>query len=161
LSKNQFTIRPFVSQDLSKVEEILKHIGWAAQYVEGQKKSITRLLNDEEGQVFVALKDEEILGFIQVQHLRWNRLSYLHGLVVSPNYRRWGVASQLVLRVEEASQLRGNRGVFVDTPVDNLEGRAFYKSQGYQEAYIMPSYYEAGLDGVTYQKFFEFKTAEK
>jgi hypothetical protein len=31
----------------------------------------------------------------------------------------------------------------------------FYQAVGYQLGFIMPPYYEDGLDGVTYQKFFD------
>jgi ribosomal protein S18 acetylase RimI-like enzyme len=45
--------------------------------------------------------------------------------------------------------------LYVDTPVDNEAGRAFYAAIGYTEAYVMPRYYSEALDGVTFMKFFE------
>jgi hypothetical protein len=44
--------------------------------------------------------------------------------------------------------------VYVDTPVDNEAGRAFYVACGYAEDYRMTRYYADDLDGVTYVKFF-------
>lgn len=150
-----FTIRSFDQSDMKDIADILRKIGWASQYVEGQQRYINKLIHDDEGNVYVSDKDGQVDGFIQVHHYLWNQLSSVPGLVVSPDYHRQGIGGDLMAYIEKESQIRGNRGVYVDTPVDNHEARAFYKAQGYAEGYIMPRYYEDGLDGVTYQKFFK------
>jgi ribosomal protein S18 acetylase RimI-like enzyme len=48
----------------------------------------------------------------------------------------------------------GGRGLYVDTPVTNEIARSFYEALGYRQAYVMPEYYDEGLDGVTYLKLF-------
>src|ERR1700722_6701380 len=101
-----YTIRPFVQKDMDQIVEILKKIGWAPQYVEGQQKSIERLTSDEEGDVWVAVNEDLVIGFIQAQHHRWNRLSYIHGLVVSPDSHRQGIAGKLIIHVEQAAHKR-------------------------------------------------------
>ncbi|MBY0501614.1 MAG: GNAT family N-acetyltransferase [Alphaproteobacteria bacterium] len=155
LHHKNYIIHSFVQINMNPIVEILNNVGWAPQYVEGQKRSIEKLILDEEGDVFVAKHDDHVLGFIQVQHHQWNRLSYIHGLVVSPDHRQQGIAATLLTHVEQVARDRGNRGVFVDTPGDNYGGRAFYKAQAYAEAYIMPDFYEEGLDGVSYLKLFK------
>ena len=57
--------------------------------------------------------------------------------------------------VEKEAEARENRGVFVDTPINNQAGIAFYNDQGYAEAYTMPSYYDDELDGVAFIKLFK------
>lgn len=156
--KNEFYIRRYTEDDLEQISKILKVIGWADQYVVGQLECIKKLCISNAGEVFVATHEEVVVGFIQVEHHQWNRLSYLHGLVVHPDFRRLGIAKKLVERVEISSRNRKQRGVSVDTPVDNLGGRKFYTSIGFNEAYIMPEFYEAGLDGVTFQKIFHPKS---
>jgi ribosomal protein S18 acetylase RimI-like enzyme len=59
-----------------------------------------------------------------------------------------------VKKVECYLQEKGARGVYLDTPLNNDGGRRFYEKIGYRLGYIMPEYYDAGQDGVTYQKFF-------
>lgn len=152
-----YNIRPFTQKDMDKICEILTQTGWAPQYIEGQRRAIEKLTSDEEGDVSVAVMGDEILGYIQIQHLRWNSLSYIHGLVISPKCRRQGIASALMAHVEEETRIEGNRGVFVDTPVNNHGARALYVVTGYEEAYIMPNYYEDDLDGITYLKLFKGK----
>lgn len=155
LPDQDFTIRPFTQKDRDEICEILTQTGWAPRFIEGQRKAIEKLTLDEEGDVSIAVRGENILGYIQVQHLRWNNLSYIHGLVISPTCRRQGIARALMAHVEKETKAWGNQGVFVDTPVDNQRARALYLATGYAEAYIMPSYYEDDLDGITYLKLFE------
>lgn len=104
--------------------------------------------------MLVAVNDQMVVGFIQVEHHKWNHLSYISGLVIHPDFRRMGIARNLVQSIEMSSQKKGNRGIYVDTPVNNLDARKFYLSIGLNEAYTMPEFYEPGLDGVTFQKFF-------
>jgi ribosomal protein S18 acetylase RimI-like enzyme len=84
----------------------------------------------------------------------WNNLAQLQGLAVDPEAQRGGVATALVAEAEAFARNHQMRGVYVDTPVNNIGGRRFYEVKGYQLGYIMPRYYEDQLDGVTYQKFF-------
>lgn len=147
-------IRTFEENDHISVKGILKVIGWADHYVVGQLECFKKLLDDKEGEIFVASYLGIIVGFIQTVHHGWTRLSYVHGLVVHPDYRRLAIAKSLVERVEISSESRGNQGLYVDTPVDNLGERKFYMSLGFRESYTMPEFYESGFDGVTFQKFF-------
>jgi ribosomal protein S18 acetylase RimI-like enzyme len=147
-------IRSFSGEDYEQLEILLKSIGWAEQYVAGQMQCIRNLFNVTDGDVVVATRSGKIVGFIQVQHHAWNRMSQLHGLVVSPNCRRQGVARSLVARAEDLAKFRGSRGMYVDTPSNNLVGKSFYMSVGFSIGYVMPEFYEEGLDGITFQRFF-------
>ena len=93
-------------------------------------------------------------GFVCVEYREWNRLGQLHGLAVDPAFKRRGIASELVRRAEKFVRAEGGRGLYVDTPVTNEIARSFYEALGYQQAYVMPEYYDEGLDGVTYLKLF-------
>ena len=93
-------------------------------------------------------------GFVCVEYREWNRLGQLHGLAVDPAFKRRGIASELVRRAEQFVRAEGGRGLYVDTPVTNEIARSFYEALGYQQAYVMPEYYDKGLDGVTYLKLF-------
>ncbi len=152
---NKSIIRPFVQSDGEQISDILQKTGWANQYIDGQKRAIQKLLLDEEGEVFVVAIADLVVGYISVQHHKWNRLSYVHGLVVSSIYHKQGIAKKLLEHVEVQAKVRSNRGVYLDTPVDNFGARAFYESTKYVESYIIPEFYRAGLDGVAYMKLFD------
>ena len=91
---------------------------------------------------------------MRVEYREWNRLGQVQGLAVDPALKRRGIASELVRRAEEFVRAEGGRGLYADTPVTNETGRSFYKALGYRQAYVMPGYYDEGLDGVTYLKLF-------
>ena len=138
------------------IRTILIKIGWAEQYVTAAEQNMQNLSTDKETYgVYLAVSGERAVGFLYVQYYAWNRLCQIHGLAVDVDFHRQGIASALVTRAEEFARSKKARGIYVDTPTNNNRGRNFYEAIGYQLAYIMPQYYEAGLDGVTYQKFFK------
>ena len=148
-------LRVFTLADLEAVQQLLRAIGWAEQYVQGQAGSLAALHRDPNGQALVAAEGPGLIGFVTVLFAQWNQLAQVHGLAVDPAHRRQGVASALLAAAENFAREKGGRGVFVDTPVDNHAARAFYAANGYGEAYVMPEYYAEGLDGVTYLKLFK------
>jgi ribosomal protein S18 acetylase RimI-like enzyme len=137
------------------IRKILTRIGWAEQYISGMESALDVFSKDRETYgVYLAVSNGEAVGYLYVQYYAWNQLCQIQGLAVSPDFQRRGIASALVARAEEFAKAKHARGVYVDTPTNNLGGRKFYEAIGYQLGYIMPRYYEDKLDGVTYQKFF-------
>ena len=140
------------------VREILVKNGWEEYYIAGQLAGLDALAGDPlpgtRGEVCVCEVEECLSGFVCVEYREWNRLGQLQGLAVDPALKRWGIASALVCRVEEFVREEGGRGLYADTPVTNEIGRNFYEALGYRQAYLMPEYYDEGLDGVTYLKLF-------
>jgi ribosomal protein S18 acetylase RimI-like enzyme len=153
-SMNIIQITTFSQGDQFYLNVLVRNIGWNEAQAIGQIQSIRHFLHDSNSIVIFARDSEKIAAFITCQFYIWNRLGQIHGLVVDPGYRRQSLASQLVKRVEQFLQQKGARGVYVDTPLNNDGGRRFYERIGYKAGYIMPEYYDAGQDGVTYQKFF-------
>ena len=138
------------------IRTILTKIDWAEQYIASAEQNMDHLYRDKENYgVFVAASGDIAVGFLYVQYYAWNQLCQIHGLAVDPDVQRQGVASALVARAEDFAKNQNARGIYVDTPTKNTGGRKFYEAVGYQIGYIMPRYYEDGLDGVTYQKFFD------
>ena len=152
---NQVQIRNFVHEDTNPIADILKGVEWASQYVEHQLSSIEKLHQNKDGEVLVATLADQVVGYAVVQHHRWNKLSYMIGLVVSINHHRLGVGKKLVELAEQSSQSRGNRGIYLDTPVDNINAINFYEAIDYKAGYLMPHFYEPDLDAITYQKFWK------
>jgi ribosomal protein S18 acetylase RimI-like enzyme len=139
--------------------EVLAKNGWEEPYIAGQLAGLDVLsgasLPGKRGKVCVCEVENRLSGFVCVEYREWNRLGQLQGLAVDPALKRRGIASDLVRRAEEFVRAEGGRGLYVDTPVTNEIGRNFYKALGYWQAYVMPEYYDEGLDGVTYLKLFQ------
>jgi ribosomal protein S18 acetylase RimI-like enzyme len=138
------------------IRKILTKIGWAEQYVSAMENAANVFSNDKEMYgVYLAVSNNTPVGYLYVQYYAWNQLCQIQGLAVSPEFQRKGIASALVARAEAFAHSKQARGIYVDTPTTNMGGRKFYEAIGYQIGYVMPRYYEDGLDGVTYQKFFD------
>ncbi len=138
------------------IRRILQKIGWAEQYIFAAEQNMHHLSRDNKNHgVYIAISGRAVVGFLYVQYYGWNQLCQIQGLAVDVDMQRQGIASTLVARAEEFARSKKARGVYVDTPATNSAGRKFYEASGYQLGYIMPRYYETGLDGVTYQKFLD------
>ena len=142
----------------SGVREVLAQNGWEERYIVGQLAGLDLLSGDSLlgtlGKACVSETKDGLSGFVSVEYREWNRLGQLQGLAVDPAFKRRGIASALVHRAERFVRGAGGRGLYVDTPVTNEVGRGFYEALGYWQAYVMPEYYDEGLDGVTYLKLF-------
>jgi ribosomal protein S18 acetylase RimI-like enzyme len=140
------------------VGEILARNGWEDRYIAGQLAELDALSNTPppgtRGEVCVAEVGERLRGYVCIEYREWNRLGQLQGLAVDPAHKRRGIAAALVHRAEKFVRWEGGRGLYADTPVTNEAGRSFYEALGYRQAYVMPEYYDEGLDGVTYLRLF-------
>jgi ribosomal protein S18 acetylase RimI-like enzyme len=153
------SITDYSPRHRADIRQILEHIGWAEQYILAAERNAEAFSqNREEYGVYMATVGGSAVGFLYVQFYEWNRLAQIQGLAVDPSYQRQGIAAGLVKKAESFAREKGARGVYVDTPTLNRKGRDFYEAIGYNFGYEMPRYYEDGLDGVTYQKFFRSLT---
>ncbi|HEX9387315.1 MAG TPA: GNAT family N-acetyltransferase [Anaerolineales bacterium] len=149
------TILDYSPEHRSSIRSILTKIGWAEQYISGMENAADVFSKDKENYgMYLAVSNGNAVGYLYVQYYAWNQLCQIQGLAVHPEFQRQGAASALVAHAEAFARSKHARGIYVDTPTTNTGGRRFYEAIGYQLGYIMPRYYEDGLDGVTYQKFF-------
>ena len=150
------TVSAFRPEHRPAIRELLVEHGWEEPWVEGQLGALDWFSEEPvEGRAFTALAHREPAGFVSVRFHHWNRLAQIHGLAVRGDLHRLGIASALVAEAERASREWGARGMYVDTPTTNAAGRALYEALGFHEAYTMPRYYGRGVDGITYQRFFD------
>ena len=156
---SSFRILDFSPDDQASIRRILSKVGWAEQYIAAMEDALPIFAGDPEKYgVYLAVVQKEAVGYLYVQHHAWNRLSQIQGLAVDPDCQRQGIATALVARAEQFARSKKARGIYVDTPADNEGGRIFYEAVGDRFGYLMPRYYEDGLDGVTYQRFFSGTT---
>jgi ribosomal protein S18 acetylase RimI-like enzyme len=149
------TITGYSSKDRDAVQLVLAQLGWTANQMDGQMASIERFSSAPRDRVYVAWANNRLAGYISVELHLWNNLAQIQGLAVDPSLRRRKIGAKLVGTVEEYVRENRVRGLYVDTPVNNVGGREFYERLGYQQDYVMTEYYDVGLDGVTYLKLFK------
>lgn len=85
----------------------------------------------DQGELFVAINGEGIVGFTQYHHRR-DAQTTLHNIVVQSNYRKSGVGQKLIEFLEAESRLREQTTIQLKCPVD-LEANSFYEHIGYEK----------------------------
>ena len=147
-------VEAFTADARAEVTALLRRNGWSHRQIIGQLDALDTLAASEDGLVLIASTASVLAGFISLQVHGWNGLAQIHGLAVRNDLLRRGCATRLIEAAETFARDRECRGIYVDTPVDNEGGRAFYVARGYSEDYRMSRYYADELDGITYVKFF-------
>lgn len=83
-----------------------------------------------------------------------------HGHIVTIDvlemYRRKGVASALLRRVESRMKLKGIQEVWLETATNNETAIAFWKKRGYRSRGVLPNYYPNRLDAYAMSKSLNF-----
>ena len=100
--------------------------------VDDSRAGIDRYLKRNPTTCFIACESEKpqtVIGVILTGHD--GRRAIVHHLCVHPDYRRKGVAAQLVQRAEEALKAEGISKVFGLVFTDNDAANAFWEKQGY------------------------------
>jgi len=107
--------------------------GQGATY-ESMKKSLT---NDNGEIVFVAAHNEIVIGFICGQ--TYESICYAHGyqceiteLFVCKEYRRAGIATKLIKRLEAEFIKLGGMEIILKTGDDNFKAQALYEGCDYE-----------------------------
>ncbi len=96
----------------------------------------SRWLNDENGSTFIALAENRIVGYITVyvreQATFWKvkKVGDISGLMVHKDYRRRGIAGQLLARAKAFFAEHGVKYFTLFTAVENKEAIAFYERNG-------------------------------
>jgi ribosomal protein S18 acetylase RimI-like enzyme len=82
--------------------------------------------------MFVAEVEEQACGSVSVNVVNdVPALLHLYALGVAPHLQRRGIGTALIERVEAEAKARGQRGVWLDVGVTNVEARRLYERLGY------------------------------
>ena len=88
----------------------------------------------------VAETEGGVVGFVELtirsyaEGCETDRVGYLEGWYVAPEWRRRGVGRALVLAAERWAQASGCREFASDTPLDNVASQAAHQALGFTEA---------------------------
>ena len=97
--------------------------------VDDTREGIDRYLKRNPDTCFAAVTDDKIVGVILTGHD--GRRGIIHHMCVHPDYRRRGIAGQLVSLAEDALKKEGIQKVFGLVFKDNDTANFFWEQQGY------------------------------
>ena len=97
--------------------------------VDDTREGIDRYLKRNPNTCFAAVTDDKIVGVILTGHD--GRRGIIHHMCVHPDYRRRGIAGQLVSLAEDALKKEGIQKVFGLVFKDNNTANSFWEQQGY------------------------------
>ncbi len=118
------------------------------------RRSMSAFASDKDAITLIAEDRGEVIGFV-IAHLKRVDTAcraYIITLDVAPEWRRKGVAGELMAEVEERAFSEGARLIRLHVFAGNDAAIRFYERLGYERARIVRRYYGAGLDAIVYGK---------
>src|SRR5215212_12105092 len=121
---------PDDATELARMLDLFDHIGATPEQVAGRMLACESVLTTYLGEL-----DGQPVGFAclrLVPHIQGDEpYAELTDIYVDESFRRHGVASALIARVEEAAQAAGASDVVIITDFDNEVAQAAYRAAGY------------------------------
>lgn len=78
--------------------------------------------------------------------------AYVVTLDVAPQYRRHGIAGQIIRRVEQQAVEADCDSMELHVSVDNEGAIAFYEAENYERSHVVKSFYGLGRHAYVYRK---------
>lgn len=114
---------------------------WEDNQPEELAEELEEIIRNSEGVVFLGKVDGEAVGFAQcqlrhdyVEGTGTSPVGYLEGIFVKEEYRKKGLAKQLLAACEEWAREQGCAEFASDCELDNAESLAFHLNMGFEEA---------------------------
>lgn len=99
-----------------------------------EKKFKGTFLEDylEKPTLYGAFYQEKAIGFLEVDHEKWNNRMRVTNLIVFDKYRRNGIGEKLMNKAIEVSKNHGCRAMVLETQSCNYPAILFYKKMGFK-----------------------------
>jgi len=113
-----------------------------------------RMFAEAENARVVIADDGGLAGFcvLHVENVGDKCVGYVVTLDVAPEWRRQGVAGELMLRAEVEARDSGCAAMALHVFVDNEPAQRFYQSGGFVRSGRAPGFYGRGVDAWVYRK---------
>ena len=133
----QYTIVPVTADHLDQMEEI-ERLCFSDPW---SRRLLSELLENEAAATLAAVgEDGAVLGYAGIQVVLDE--GYVHNVAVRPEYRRQGVASQLLDVFRRFGEGQGLAFLTLEVRDSNQAARALYARHGFVEAGRRKNYYQ-------------------
>ena len=102
------------------------------------EKWLTRLLHKERSVFLVAEEEEKLVAFLaatvepEISIYSLQEFAFIHDIWVEPEYRKKGIAQQIIKLTVERFQEMGIKQIRLDTVAANESARQLFKSYGFR-----------------------------
>ena len=128
------------SKDLRILAELACQL-WPCHTVEEMYTEFAEILEKPDAAFFLAYAEETAIGFVQCQ-LRHDYVEgtdsspvgYLEGIYVAEDYRKHGIARELLSACESWAKAKGCTEFASDCELDNVHSLRFHLNVGFEEA---------------------------
>ena len=132
-------VREAVSQDFHSICELMKNeLGYPDLDEADALKRLEYFSGSDDWETFVAVLDDEIVGFIGVKRiLAYNIKGYnaeIMALAVSEKTRQHGIGTALIRKAEEWALSHDIAKICLHSNMRRLGAHAFYEKNGYEKA---------------------------
>ena len=117
---------------IAEIEKICFNDAWS-------EKSIASELTNRLSLWLVAMDGERLAVYVGSQSVLGE--TDMMNIAVHPDYRRRGIAEQLVVRLVEELKTRGNHSLMLEVRVSNEPARKLYEKLGFQQVGLRKNYY--------------------
>lgn len=108
----------------------------------------------EDGDVFVAERDGEHVGYLRLGYL-WAKLPYIELIRVLESHRRAGVGRALLAFIEADAAASGHAVLYSSSQADEPEPQAWHRRMGFEECGLLAGVNKGGIGEVFFRKRLE------
>ncbi len=115
---------------------------------------IRKLTQSPDAATWVAEEEGQLAGFAIVEFTAAASLpsAYIQTIEVAPNFRKRGIASELLGHVEDSARDAGARAIWLHVAEGNAAAIHLYESEGYMPQGKAVDYYAENLAALIYRK---------
>ena len=119
--------------------EYFSHTAWPAEQFRGEIGKPTRFF-------LIAESEQEIIAYAGAFLPNAGGEGDIMTIAVKPEFRRKGIAKELISRMESWAKARGAIAMMLEVDVTNDSAISLYKNIGYETLNIRKNYYGYGRD---------------
>lgn len=140
MQEKNFRVRPLEEKDINEWFRLRKLL-WEGSSDEEHKNEMLDIYEHAETQLVLVAETQEkkLVGFLEasirpfVEDCRSDRVGYLEGWFVEPQFRRHGVGRKLVKTAEDWARGKGCEEMASDSEIGNADSYAAHLNLGYEE----------------------------
>ena len=126
------TMKEYHVSQIAELEKLCFQDPWS-------EKSIASELGNKLSLWLVALDDQQVVGYVGSQTVLGE--TDMMNIAVHPNYRRQGIANQLILALIQELTEHGSHSLMLEVRVSNESAISVYHNLGFTEVGVRKNYY--------------------